>query len=291
VRKESGDMQKGRIGVIGGSGLYEIEGFKEIDRLRIETPFGSPSDELVLCSFAGRDCIFLPRHGGSHNISPSNINYRANIYAMKKAGVSRIISVSAVGSLKEDLRPLDFVLPDQFIDRTGGIRKDTFFDSDMVVHIGFSDPVCTELKDTVFKAVSDNGDRIHGGGIYVNMEGPAFSTKAESNLYRSWGADIIGMTNLTEAKLAREAQICYCTLASITDYDCWHEKAGPVSVEEVIGNLKKSADQTKKILKNLIPGIQNRPGCPCRSALKDAVITPADAVSKDTKESLKLLFE
>ena len=212
----------GKIGIIGGSGLYQIEGLKKVKAVSVTTPFGKPSDKLITGILHNKEVVFLPRHGVGHRINPSKINYRANIYAMKKFGVDRIISVTACGSLKEELKPLDFVVPDQFVDRTNQARPITFFDDGIVAHIVFAHPVCKDLANVVYTSAKNISQRVHKGGIYINMEGPAFSTLAESNLYRSWGMDIIGMTNMSEAKLAREAEICYSTLAAITDYDCWY---------------------------------------------------------------------
>ncbi|HEY5512672.1 MAG TPA: S-methyl-5'-thioadenosine phosphorylase, partial [Geomonas sp.] len=217
------------IGVIGGSGLYEMEGMTGIEQVTVDTPFGRPSDEYVTGMLDGVQMVFLPRHGKGHRFAPSEVNYRANIYGMKKLGVSRIISVSAVGSLREEIVPGHIVIPDQFIDRTRGTRKDTFFGNGVVGHVQFADPVCAELSAQLFAAAGEVGATVHRGGTYVCMEGPAFSTRAESHLYRSFGASIIGMTNLTEAKLAREAEICYGVIALSTDYDCWHDSHADVS--------------------------------------------------------------
>ncbi|MEA3560467.1 MAG: S-methyl-5'-thioadenosine phosphorylase, partial [Candidatus Omnitrophota bacterium] len=238
------------VGIIGGSGLYELEGMEVKERLKVATPFGEPSGEYISGSLAGKKVVFLPRHGQGHCISPTEINYRANIYGMKKLGIEYLISVSAVGSLKEDIRPLDIVLPDQFVDRTNQARKITFFEKGIVAHVSFSDPVCPVLRELLFKAAEETGAGVHRKGTYLNMEGPAFSTRAESFLYRSWGMDIIGMTNMAEARLAREAEICFATVALVTDYDCWFEKedVSEVSVGLVIENMKKNIARTKKIL-------------------------------------------
>jgi len=280
-----------RIAIIGGSGLYDIDGFLDKKSIKMDTPFGEPSDAFIAGRLHNKEIVFLPRHGKSHSISPSHVNYRANIYALKKMNVTRIISVSACGSLKEELKPLDFVIPSQFIDRTGGKRLDTFFDEDLVAHVGFAEPVCGALTQALYNAGKKLGLGMHLGGTYVNMEGPAFSTKAESNLYRSWNADIIGMTNLTEAKLAREAEICYATLASITDYDCWYDKAESVSVDAIIHNLNMSVQNAKKIIKEVIPAMAEYEDCPCRRSLKDAMVTPLGAVSEKTKVKLRLLLK
>src|SRR3989344_7853092 len=245
-----------KVGIIGGSGLYDIEGIKNLKEVKVKTPFGPPSESLMTGKLEGVDVAFLPRHGRGHRISPSEINYRANIFAMKTLGVQAILSVSACGSLKEELKPLDFVIPDQFLDRTNRARQATFFTGGIVAHVAFADPVSPELMDILYNAAKEIGATVHKGGTYVNMEGPQFSTKAESHLYRSWGMDIIGMTNLTEAKLAREAEISYATLAAVTDYDCWHESHESVTLEMIIGNLNKNIDNAKKILKAAIPQVR-----------------------------------
>jgi 5'-methylthioadenosine phosphorylase len=278
-----------KIGIIGGSGLYDIEGIKNVKRVTVETPFGKPSDRYIRGELMGREVVFLPRHAVGHRISPSEINYRANIYGMKKLGVERIISLSACGSLKAELRPLDFVIPDQFVDRTNQARKMTFFEKGIVAHISFAEPVCGELAKSVYDAAINSSVSVHRKGTYINMEGPAFSTKAESALYRQWGMDIIGMTNMAEAKLAREAEICYCSLCAVTDYDCWYESEEAVTVEMVIANLNKNIQNAKTILKNLIPGLSKARACSCGSALKDAIITDRKRISKKVKEDLKII--
>jgi len=235
------------IGIIGGSGLYAMPGFEAREEVVLETPFGAPSDNYVVGRLAGRKVAFLARHGRGHRISPSELNYRANIYGMKRLGVERIISLSAVGSLKEEHRPLDFVIPDQFMDRTQG-RASTFFGEGLVAHVSFAEPVCPQLSEVVRDACEAAGVSATRGGTYVCMEGPAFSTKAESFLYRSWGMDVIGMTNLTEAKLAREAEICYVTVAMVTDYDCWHEDHDAVTVTQIIATLTKNAENASKVV-------------------------------------------
>ncbi|MDD5136904.1 MAG: S-methyl-5'-thioadenosine phosphorylase, partial [Candidatus Omnitrophica bacterium] len=246
---------KTKIGIIGGSGFYNIDGIKNVKKVKVSTPFGEPSDPFMTGTLEGKEVVFLARHGKGHKILPGEINYRANIYAMKKLGVEEIISVSACGSLKEELKPLDIVIPDQFIDRTNMARPMTFFGDGIVAHIPFADPVCPHLSKTLAEAGRRCGANIHEGGIYINMEGPQFSTKAESKLYRSWGVDIIGMTNLAEAKLAREAEICYATLACITDYDCWRmdEVCESVTLEMIINNLCRNVDVSKNILKATLP--------------------------------------
>jgi 5'-methylthioadenosine phosphorylase len=278
-----------KIGVIGGSGVYDIEELKNKRSQRISTPFGEPSDEVITGELSGREVVFLPRHGQGHRILPSELNYRANIFAMKKLDVDRIISVGAVGSLKEELKPLDMVIPDQFMDRTNQARKTTFFGEGIAAHISFAEPVCPELCDVLHKTGKEVGATIHKGGAYVNMEGPAFSTRAESFLYRKWGMDIIGMTNMTEAKLAREAEICFATLSMVTDYDCWHESED-VSVEIIIQNLMKNSETAKKILKNAIKNIPEKRNCSCGVSLKDAIITAKDKIPDSVKKKLDIII-
>lgn len=280
----------GRIGVIGGSGLYKIEGFKGAREVSVRTPFGAPSEKFTIGNLEGKDVAFLPRHGKGHRIPPSQINYRANIYAMKKLGVERIISVTACGSLKEEIRPLDFVVADQFVDRTNHARNMTFFDQGIACHIEFAHPVCGELSAAMLEAGKGFGLNIHEGGTYVNIEGPAFSTLAESNLYRSWGMDIIGMTNLPEAKLAREAEICYATLACVTDYDCWHKSHASVTVDMILENLKKNVENSKRILKKAISSLGEERHCPCGSALKYAIVTDPKKIAPEVKKKLNLLI-
>lgn len=277
---------KERIGVIGGSGLYHIEGIKKVKELKITTPFGKPSDAFIIGELEGREVIFLPRHGRGHRILPSELNFRANIYGFKKLGVSWIISVSAVGSLREDFKPQDIVLIDQFFDRTHG-RKSTFFGEGIVAHIGFSHPICPKLRELMHATGAALNLRVHNGGTYVNMEGPAFSTYAESVTYRKMGFDIIGMTNLNEAKLAREAEICYATMAMVTDYDCWREEEEVVSVDAIVENLNKNAENAKRIIKEMIKKIPTRQSCGCKDALKTAIMTPLKLVPAKTKNRLK----
>jgi 5'-methylthioadenosine phosphorylase len=279
-----------KIGVIGGSGLYNIEGIEIKDRLEINTPFGSPSGEFVVGNLSGKDLVFLPRHGKGHTISPSTINYRANIYGMKKLGVDRVISVSACGSLKEEVKPLDFVIPSQFVDRTSKARKSTFFDDGIVAHIGFSDPVCGYLAECLVNSAKKLKQGIHIGGTYLNMEGPQFSTLAESNLYRSWGMDIIGMTNMPEARLAREAEMCYATLAAVTDYDCWRESGEPVTVDIIVENLRKNVENAKTILGDAIGKLDEKRPCACHEALKFAIITDPKSISDDVKKRLDIII-
>jgi 5'-methylthioadenosine phosphorylase len=279
-----------RIGVIGGSGLYDIEGTAIKETRRLKTPFGDPSDDFAIAEIAGKEVVFLPRHGKGHRISPSEINYRANIYGMKKLGVEKLISVSACGSLKKELKPLDFVIPLQFVDRTNRARKTTFFDQGITAHIAFSHPVCPDLANIAHQAAAAKNITAHLGGTYVNMEGPQFSTMAESNLYRSWGMDIIGMTNMAEARLAREAEICYVTLAAVTDYDCWYETEEEVSVDVILANLRKNIASAKTMLRDIIARISGERTCECKDALKYAIVTDKKAISAETKKRLDIII-
>jgi 5'-methylthioadenosine phosphorylase len=281
---------KAEIGIIGGSGLYSMPGFETQQEATIDTPFGWPSDNYVLSTLAGRQVAFLARHGRGHRISPSELNFRANMYGMKSLGVERIISLSAVGSLKEEHRPLDFVVPDQFFDRTRG-RVSTFFGEGLVAHISFADPVCPELSRVVTAAGHAAGVNIKNGGTYLCMEGPAFSTKAESNLYRSWGMDVIGMTNLQEAKLAREAEICYVTVAMVTDYDCWHPHHDAVTVNDIIANLMQNAENARKLVAEAVARTPAGRGCQCGSALAHAIITDRQLVPAATRQKLGILID
>ncbi len=272
-----------RIGIIGGSGLYAMDGVEVLDELALDTPFGKPSAPLTLARMHGHELVFLPRHGPGHRIPPHRINYRANIYAMKLAGVSRIVSISAVGSLREDIRPGDFVLVDQFVDRTRE-RPSTFFDGPIVAHASMADPVCDDLRSKLLAACRQAGITAHDGGVYLAMQGPQFSTRAESRLYRSWGMDVIGMTNMPEAKLAREAEICYATVAMSTDYDCWHEEEDDVSVSNVLdimrGNVEKAARMLALFLETADARIHQCPGA-CQSALEQAIITDMNTMDDD----------
>ncbi len=279
---------KPTIGIIGGSGLYSMPGFEAQEDVVMETPFGAPSDPYVVGSLAGKTVAFLARHGRGHRISPSELNFRANIWGMKALGVERIISLSAVGSLKEEHRPLDFVLPDQFVDRTRG-RISTFFGEGLVAHISFADPICPHLAQVVSGAAASSGVTAKLGGAYLCMEGPAFSTKAESNLYRSWGMDVIGMTNLQEAKLAREAELCYVTIAMVTDYDCWHPEHDAVTVTDIIANLTKNAENAAKVVRAAVAAMPASRECKCGSALKHALITDPGTVPPATRRKLELL--
>lgn len=276
------------IGIIGGSGLYSMPGFSESDEIVVDTPFGKPSDNLHVGLLAGKRVAFLARHGSGHRISPSELNFRANIYAMKSLGVTRIISLSAVGSLKEEHRPLDFVIPDQFFDRTKG-RISTFFGEGLVAHVSFADPVCPEMARLVANAAAQEGVNVKRGGTYLCMEGPAFSTKAESNVYRSWGMDVIGMTNLQEAKLAREAEICYVTVAMVTDYDCWHPHHDAVTVDEIVGVLLKNAANACRVVAAAVDQIPGERSCKCGSALAHAIITDKSLVPENTLRKLDLI--
>jgi 5'-methylthioadenosine phosphorylase len=277
------------IGIIGGSGLYAMPGFEAHEEVRLTTPFGEPSDAYIAGRLEGKSVAFLARHGRGHRISPSELNFRANIFGMKMLGVERILSLSAVGSLKEQHAPLDFVIPDQFFDRTRG-RASTFFEGGIVAHISFSNPVCPQLVSAVHNSALEIGIRSKRGGTYLCMEGPAFSTRAESNVYRSWNMDVIGMTNLQEAKLAREAEICYVTIAMVTDYDCWHDEHAAVTVDEIIANLTKNAENACKLVRHVVAGMPQARICKCGSALKHAIITDRSVIPKKVKERLGLLI-
>ncbi len=287
-------MAQAKIGVIGGSGLYKMEALKDVEEIQVDTPFGMPSDAFIVGTLAGTSVAFLARHGRDHHLTPSEVPFRANIYGMKQLGVEYLISASAVGSLKEEAKPLDMVVPDQFIDRTKN-RVSTFFGEGIVAHIAFADPVCNQLAALIADAVESlklPDVILHRGGTYVCMEGPAFSTKAESNLYRSWGATIIGMTNLPEAKLAREAEIAYATLALVTDYDCWHPDHDSVSVEMVIANLQRNAVNAQKVIQETVRRLnENPPVSEAHSALKFAIMTQLDKAPAATKEKLGLLLK
>jgi 5'-methylthioadenosine phosphorylase len=282
-------MEQVKIGIIGGSGLYQMAELTEREEIQLETPFGSPSDCIMLGSIRGTRVAFLPRHGRGHRILPSELNFRANIYAMKMLGVERILSASAVGSLKESLAPQDIILPSQFIDRTFG-RISTFFGNGLAAHVAFADPICTDLQEHVRCSAEKAGVAVSKGGTYVCMEGPAFSTKAESNLYRSWGADVIGMTNLQEAKLAREAEICYVTLALIPHYDCWHPSHESVTVDMVIANLVQNSRNAQKIIVQAVEDLGKARNCGCGEALKNAIITDKAAIPAETKHKLDLII-
>ncbi len=287
-------MTEARIGIIGGSGLYKMDALKDVEEIQIETPFGSPSDTIILGHLEGTKVAFLARHGRNHTLLPSELPFRANVYAMKKLGVEYLISASAVGSLKSEVKPLDMVVPDQFIDRTKH-RISTFFGEGIVAHIAFGDPICKNLASVLTEAIASlNLPDVssHQGGTYVCMEGPAFSTKAESNLYRSWDATVIGMTNLPEAKLAREAEIAYATLALVTDYDCWHPDHDSVTVEMVVENLQRNAINAQKVILAAVQSLsKNPPVSDAHSALKYSILTPLDQAPPATKEKLRLLLQ
>lgn len=277
------------IGVIGGSGLYHMPGFSDSREVRQQTPFGDPSDSYILGTLAGRRVAFLARHARGHKLLPSELNFRANIYGFKQLGVERIISVSAVGSLKEEHKPLDFVIPSQFFDRTRH-RVDTFFGEGIVAHVGFGDPVCGEMAKVVASASQSAGISTKAGGTYICMEGPQFSTKAESNVYRSWGADVIGMTNLQEAKLAREAEICYVTIAMVTDYDCWHPHHDSVTVEQIVSVLVKNAENAARVVTATVSAMPKSRGCKCANALAHAILTEPAQIPVATKQKLQLIL-
>jgi len=282
-------MLKAKVAIIGGAGLYQMEGMTEIEELKLSTPFGKPSDAIVLGNLEGVRVAFLARHGKGHRISPSELPSKANIYALKSLGVERVISVGAVGSLRERIKPLDLVIPDQFIDRTMG-RDSTFFTNGIVAHVAFAEPFCPVLSQILFEAAIKVGAKVHKGGVYLAMEGPQFSTKAESQLYRSWGADIVGMTALPEAKLAREAEICYARLAIVTDYDCWHPGHESVTTDLIFANLQKGVDTARKVLKLAIPDIPRERDCACATALKDAIATSPEYIPDKAKRDLALLI-
>ena len=278
------------IGIIGGSGLYEIEGLRKVKELAIKTPFGAPSDKVLLGELDGTRIAFLSRHGRGHRINPSDINYRANIYALKSLGVRRVISVSAVGSMKESIKPGDVVLPDQFIDLTKR-RVSTFFEGGVVAHVAFGNPVCSSLGATMLGAARMVGATVHQGGVYLCIEGPQFSTKGESRLYRQWGVSVIGMTNLPEAKLAREAELCYSTVALATDYDCWHETEEPVTVEAILTTLRQNVTLAKQLLRAVLPAVADVKLCNCQRALQDAIITAPDRIPASLRRKLALLID
>jgi len=282
------NVQQAEIGVIGGSGLYNMQGFEASREITLETPWGRPSDAYIVGRLAGRQVAFLARHGRGHRLMPSELNFRANIYGFKLLGVERIISLSAVGSLKPEHQPLDFLIPDQFFDRTRG-RPSTFFGEGLVAHISFADPVCPQLSQLVYEACLREGIRARRGGTYLCIEGPAFSTKAESELYRRWGMDVIGMTNLQEAKLAREAEICYVTVAMVTDYDCWHPEHDAVTVEQIIEHLNRNAENAARVVRRTVASLPTERSCKCGSALANAIITDPKAVPEATRKKLELL--
>jgi 5'-methylthioadenosine phosphorylase len=282
-------LQQAEIGIIGGSGLYTMPGLTNSHQIEVSTPFGAPSDVFVAGDLEGRKVVFLARHGRGHRILPSELNFRANIFAMKKLGVERIISVSAVGSLKLEHKPTEFVVPDQFIDRTT-LRIATFFGEGIVGHVAFGDPICATVAGAIKRGAESAGVVAKAGGVYVCIEGPQFSTRAESNLYRSWGADIIGMTNLQEAKLAREAEICYATMAMVTDYDCWHEGHDAVTVDQVVAVLHQNSANAALAVKAAVAAMPRDRACACASALKFAILTSPEAIPAATRSKLELLL-
>jgi 5'-methylthioadenosine phosphorylase len=282
-------LSQAEIGIIGGSGLYSMPGLTDVREVKQQTPFGDPSDPYVLGTLEGRKVAFLARHGRGHRILPTELNFRANIYGFKQLGVERIVSVSAVGSLKEEHKPLDFVIPDQFFDRTRH-RVDTFFGEGIVAHIAFADPICSELAHAVEAACKKSGVTSKRGGTYLCMEGPQFSTKAESNVYRGWGMDVIGMTNLQEAKLAREAEICYVTVAMVTDYDCWHPHHDSVTVDQIVAVLVKNAENAATVVRNAVASMPANRNCKCGTALAHAILTERDKIPPATREKLRLII-
>lgn len=278
------------VGVIGGSGLYDIDGLTSTRSMRVRTPFGAPSDAITVGSLNGIRVAFLSRHGRGHLLNPSAINYRANIFALKSLGVSHVISISAVGSMKESIHPGDVVVPDQFIDLTKR-RVSTFFDNGIVAHVAFGEPICAELGQTLLAVGEQVGANVHRSGTYLCMEGPQFSTKAESRLYRQWGVDVIGMTNMPEAKLAREAELCYATLALVTDYDCWHETEEAVTVEAVLGTLHRNVALAKQILRVMVPSFVDSRDCPCHRALDNAILTAPNRIPTAVRKKLAVLID
>jgi 5'-methylthioadenosine phosphorylase len=282
-------MQEAKVGIIGGSGLYQLEGMTKVREVRVKTPFGDPSNAFTLGHLEGVNVAFLPRHGVGHRIMPTELPSKANIYAFKSLGVEYIIAISTVGSLKEKIRPTDIVIPDQIIDRTT-LRPNTFFGNGIVGHIAFADPYCPDLGDVLYDAAHKTGARVHDGGTCIVMEGPQFSTRAESELYRSWGADVILMTPLPEAKLAREAEICYGMMAIVTDYDCWNEVSETVSAEMVISNLMKTLETAKKALKHAIVNLPAKRECPCGHALENAIITAPELIPDKVKKDLNIII-
>jgi 5'-methylthioadenosine phosphorylase len=282
-------VSDGAIGVLGGSGLYELDGLTDVRWRRVRTPFGDPSDEFCTGTFEGRRVIFLPRHGRGHRLTPTELNFRANIWGLKFLGAEWVLSVSAVGSMKEEIRPLDLVIPDQFFDMTKR-RPSSFFGDGVVAHVGMAEPVCGDLARVLDTAARATGATVHRGGTYICIEGPQFSTKAESRIYRGWGVDVIGMTNMPEAKLAREAELCYATLALATDYDVWHESHDAVTVEAVVANLLKNVATARDVLRRAIPAIGGPRRCECPHLLRNAIITSPDAVPLPARRRLDLLI-
>ncbi|MCX6012786.1 MAG: S-methyl-5'-thioadenosine phosphorylase [Chloroflexi bacterium] len=278
-----------KIGVIGGSGLYQIAGMEDVEEISVKTPFGDPSDKIIVGKLKSNLIAFLPRHGREHRISPSEIPGRANIYALKSLGVERIIAVNSSGSYKEEIRPGDIVIPDQIIDKTKK-RSDTFFEGGIVAHVGFAEPFCPDLSEILYQAAKETGARVHKGGTYVAMEGPAFSSKAESLLHKSWGASVIGMTMFPEARLAREAEICYASLTFVTDYDCWHERHEVVTIEMILNVMRKNVDLAKNIVKMSAGRVQGDKRCFCSQALKNTIVTASEHISPEVKERLSFII-
>jgi len=276
------------IGIIGGSGLYAVDSIEGLEERVLQTPFGAPSDAYMVGTMAGRRVAFLARHGRGHRISPTEINFRANIYGMKMLGVERIVAAGAVGSMKEEIRPMDIALPDQFFDRTRH-RVSTFFGEGLVAHVSMADPICADLRGHLSSAARAEGARVHDGGTYLCMEGPQFSTRAESAVYRTWGVSVIGMTNLQEAKLSREAEICYATMALVTDYDCWHVAEEPVTTEMVIGYLKQNSETARRVILGTVAALPRTRSCSCGSALAGAILTDPRAIPASTRSKLDLL--
>ncbi len=276
------------IGILGGTGLYNIDGLEVVEEREVETPFGKPSDAYVMGVLEGRKVAFLSRHGRGHHILPSEINYRANIYGFKMLGAERIFSINSVGSLQEKIRPRDIVIPDQFFDRTR--RKNSFFGEGLAAHVSFAHPVCSQLSDVLFQTCNKLKIRAFPKGTYICIDGPSFSTKAESSIYRLWGCDVIGMTSATEAKLCREAEICYATMNLVTDYDVWHESEEPVTVEMILENLAKNTDNARAIIKNALSQLPETRDCDCPSAIQNCIVTKADFISKGTKEKLRFII-
>ncbi len=282
-------MAEAEIGIIGGTGLYQMPGVEDAREVEPETPFGRPSAPIVVGRLAGKQVAFLARHGRGHRHIPGEVPVRANIYALKALGVERIVSISAVGSMREELRPLDMVVPDQYLDRTRG-RPATFFGRGIAVHVSFDEPVCPRLSAALYQAAVQSGGRVHCGGTYICIEGPAFSTKAESRVYRQWGVDVIGMTALPEARLAREAEICYATLAFVTDYDVWHESEAAVTVDMILENLQKNAEMAQRVIRAVVPLLDGPRDCPCAEALATAIVTRPEAMPVEEREKMRLLL-
>ncbi len=282
-------MSEAKIGVIGGSGLYDIEGMSDVEEVNIDTPFGKPSDSIIIGRLGGVGIAFLPRHGRGHRISPTELPSRANIYSLKSLGVEHIISVCSAGSFKKEIEPGHLLIPDQLIDRTRN-RINSFFGEGVVAHVPFADPFCPELSQILYNSAREAGATVHSEGILVVMEGPAFSTRAESRLYRSWGADIIGMTALPEAKLAREAEICYAIIGCVTDYDSWWERAEPITVDVILNFLRQNIETTKKVIELAVSRIPEKRDCPCATALKTAIVTTPEMIQPEQKKKLELII-